>query len=108
MKAIPRRIENIGLGLLVGVAVWLLWRGYNEVPRYHITCRIGVYTVADFWTTNRLAVEEWKRFKPGLDSPWLLDANRVQSLLDASPRKPLTPDDLTLGVYTNVPVLRFR
>jgi len=103
-----RNLENVALTVLAVVGIWFLVKGYREGVRYHIKCTLGVYTICDFWTTNLATVEEWRHFKPPPDSPWVLDANRVSELLGAAPPQPLTPDDLTLGVYTNLPYLRFR
>jgi len=67
--------ENWLLAALSVYACYLIVTGWSKPKRYHVTCRIGLYTVCDFWTTNEAAVMEWKRgFHLEPDNPWAVDA----------------------------------
>lgn len=47
---------------------------------YHVRCSLCGYVIADFWTTNKAAVAEWKNRTLPYDSPYVAAAMEYLAL----------------------------
>lgn len=63
--------DALDLGVAL-VAAGLIIKGALERPIYHLRSELCGVVIADFWTTNKASMEEWRRFKPGRDNPYYL------------------------------------